>query len=164
MTIIAVLRESEQSFLIGADSQVTDLHKCYKRYITKLNEIASIPLVWGCSGAEDVAEIFSNDLQKYNWNIQDADSCVQEAAEKLLEYNEKAYEGYRRIGKVDDYCPTECLMIGCIGNDKTLMCYHIHPNGILQQKLFNKEAFCSIGTGARTLDIILRTLECFGIK
>lgn len=166
MTIVALVKESDDTFYLGADSQWTDSEgaKTFKSKITVVNSQGNI-IAWATAGDPQIGIVeFGNWVREYQrtetttWQ-----SFIEEVAGEFARLNRIR----RQIGKkaginVND--PTFknenlCVMLICGWLNQSAAGYHIGSDGHYQslEMLGN----FTIGTGAHFADAVYKTLCYF---
>src|SRR5215216_3828757 len=89
MTIIAAMRESADSILIGAESGQTESDIGLRSlYLTKLQKHPSAPLAWGATGNPTIGiNRFGSWLSQFDWPPTDWPSFQNEVVKQLSNLN-----------------------------------------------------------------------------
>jgi ATP-dependent protease HslVU (ClpYQ) peptidase subunit len=87
MTLIAAMRDTDGSILIGADSQMTDETSGIRYTVNKLKQHPSGKLAWGTAGAAPLGETLSKWLEAYPSPLRDWESLSSAIRDKIVEIN-----------------------------------------------------------------------------
>jgi hypothetical protein len=153
MTIIASLKEGEDSLLIAADSALTEPQIGYRSLCTnKLQRHSQAPLAWGISGNPTIGiDRFGPWLREYSWPPSDLRTFQDEVACKLSEFNGKQREICKLAGieaKPDDLATV--LVAGLLN---VPFIFEVDERGVLSN-LPEGQNFHAIGSGAAHAKLI----------
>ncbi len=121
MTIIAALRESDESFLIGSDTRAIDPDLGREIQAKKLYEHPKIRLVCGCAGylqiCKDLGQWFEGQCSPLSW-----DTLVAELVKQQNTVTRRRGEGGKEEHSAD------CLLVGWVnGEGRILESRQHHP-------------------------------------
>lgn len=167
MTIIAMLKESDELLYIGADSQWTDSEglRFYKSKLQNLYENGKA-IAWGTSGNPQIGITeFGNWITKYNWTGYETwTTFIIEVATEFARLNrirkKIGEEAGQNISAPDFTRQNLCEMLMCGWLNNETGAYTISHNGIFQS-IDTLTGFLTTGTGAPFAEAVYLTQRYF---
>lgn len=154
MTIVALMKESEDSLLLAADSQFTDGD--IKSTYSKLRKVSSQLVAWSSAGNPSIGlDEFGEWLKTYDFLEKNWASFAEDAIGQLSRLNGAQRERTRMSGvEWNKNFAADVIIAGWLAD--TMGAYALSDDGRFHDAL--QHGFEAIGTGAKYAKIALHTV------
>ena len=157
LTIIAAVRENDDSILLAADSGIMDFGGLRDRLpYPKLNKLEGLAVAWGCSGNGTLGEEFNKALRTEAFSPVSWEDIQRTIVAKLGFLNGRQRDDTRRAGvnPTGDHT-ISCLFAGWIGEQPGI--YEFDDQGRVAS--YWEQGFYAVGSGSYVAAIVEKTLR-----
>jgi len=156
MTLIAALKESDDSVLIASDSAITEYPGgILTDSINKLRKHSREGLVWGTSGDRETGSRFDQWMSNVEWPPDSWDTFSDKCANYLASLNGKLRERMRTAGVNEEEIKKSVIDVLVVSYFQTMHILELESDG----KETNYNNFHAIGTGKIFAWVSYKTIE-----